>query len=198
MRYALLAGICLVMLASAAGAGGTPDTDDESLQLVFEFNGLGQFELDTYGGGMGLRYFIDDDGLAGRISLNAGYRTDEQDGDKETVSLFGGSLLIEKFLNPLSSVAPYVGIGFAYFYTSEKEPTGEGDLEVKSHIIGVPLVAGFQWWFTDALSLGGEYRWSIIRYTSDRTELGGYGIGEGESFGTGIYAASVFLSVVLQ
>jgi hypothetical protein len=198
MRYALMAGVFMLFAASAACAGGTPDTDAESLQMVFEFNGLSQFELDTYAGGLGMRYFLDDEGLATRISFNAGYSTDEKDGDKNTVSLVGGSMLLEKFLNPHASVAPFVGIGFAYFYTSDKRPTDEGELKVTSNIIEVPLVAGFQWWFTDALALGGEYRWGIIRYTSDKYELGGYGIGDGESFSTGIYAASVFLSVVLR
>jgi hypothetical protein len=198
MKYALIAVTCLLLLTSLAHAGGTPDTDEESMQLMFEFNGLGQLGLDTYGGGLGLRYFIDNDGLAGRLSLNAGYRTDEEDGDKTTRSLIGGSFIIEKFLNPQSSVSPFVGIGVAYFYSTEKEPTDEGELEVKTSTIEVPLVAGFQWWFTDALALGGEYRWGIIRYISDKYTLGGYGIGESSTFKTGIYAASVFLSVVLR
>ena len=198
MRYPLLALAGLLVAASAAAGGGTPDVDAESLQMMFEFNGLSQFELDTYAGGLGVRYFLDDDGLASRISVNAAYRTDEEDGDKQTVSLIGGSMLIEKFLNPQASVAPFVGIGFAYFYSSDKQPTSEGELKKKTNIIEVPLVAGFQWWFTQALALGGEYRWAIIRYTSDSYELGGYGIGDSEGFSTGIYAASVFLSVALK
>ena len=197
MRYALLAGTCLFLIASTAAAGGTPDTDAESMQWMFEFNGLSHLDLDTYAGGMGLRYFIDDDGLAARLSFNAGYRTDEEDGDKQTVSLIGGSIIIEKFLNPISSVAPYLGIGFGIFYSTDSKPTDEGELKVSTTTLEVPAVAGFQWWFTDALALGGEYRWAI-RYITDKYKLGEYSIGDSQDFATGMYAASVFLSVSLR
>lgn len=197
MKYALLAGTCLFILVSTVFAGGTPDTDEESLQWLFEFNGLSRLELDTYAGGLGVRYFIDDDGLAGRISLNAAYRTDEEGDDKRTISLIGGSIIIEKFLNAQSSVAPYVGIGFGFFHSGDKKPTDEGELKTSTITMEVPAVAGFQWWFTDALALGGEYRWSV-RYIKDTYELGGYSIGEHSTFKTGMYAASVFLSVNLR
>ena len=194
MRRYIFAGTCLLLMTSAALAGGVPDIDDGSQQLVFELNGLGGLGLDTYAGGFGMRVFLDDEGLAGRGSFNAAYRTDEEDGDKSTFSLIGGSIIIEKFLEPLSSVAPYVGIGMGYFYSKDKEPTDEGELAVTSSFLEVPAVAGFQWYFTDALAIGCEYRWAI-RYITDEATLGGYGIGKSTGFETGIYAASIFLTV---
>jgi hypothetical protein len=197
MRHAPLAVICLALLTSAAAAGGTPDTDEGSLQMLFEFNGLTALDLEVYAGGLGMRYFLDDEGLAFRFSVNAGYRTDEEDEDKETLSLIGGSILIEKFLEPISSVAPYGGIGFAGFYSSLKEPTEEGELKTTKYIIEVPAVAGFQWWFTEAVALGGEYRLAL-RYIRNKYFLRDQGIGDDTDFAVGIYAASVFLTVSIQ
>jgi hypothetical protein len=197
MRHGLLAVMCIALLAPAALAGGTPDTDDESLQMLFEFNGLSMMDLGVYAGGLGIRYFIDDEGLACRFSLNAGYRTDEEDGDKETLSLIGGTILIEKFLEPISSVAPYVGIGFAGFYSSLKEPSDEGELKTTRQILEVPGVGGFQWWFTDALALGGEYRLAL-RYIRTKDYLRDEQYGEGTDFKVGFYAASVFLTVAIR
>ncbi|MGD9402827.1 MAG: hypothetical protein PVF95_11225 [bacterium] len=197
MRYALLTIFCFALATSAALAGGTPDTDDESLQMLFEFNGLSSMGLDVYAGGLGLRYFIDDEGLACRFSLNAGYRTDEEDSDKHTVSLIGGSILIEKFFESVSSVAPYVGIGFAGFYHSEKWPTEEGERKTNKTFLEIPGVAGFQWWFTDALAVGGEYRLAL-RYISTKDYLRDQSISDGEEMNVGFYAASVFLTVAIK
>jgi hypothetical protein len=194
MRCALPAAACLLLAASLASAGGVPDTDDGSQQWIFEFNGLGDLGLDTYAGGFGMRLFLDDQGLAGRGSFNAAYRTDEENGDKSTFSLIGGSIIIEKFLEPVSSVSPYAGIGFGYFYSKNKQPTAEGDFEVTSNILEVPAVVGFQWYFTEAVGIGGEYRLAL-RYITEEGTLSGYGIGESTKLETGIYAASIFLTL---
>lgn len=194
MRFALQIAACLLLFASPALAGGVPDTDDGSQQWIFEFNGLGDLGLDTYAGGFGMRLFLDDEGLAGRGSFNAAYRTDEEDGDKNTFSLIGGSIIIEKFLEPISSVSPYAGIGFGYFYSKDKQPTTEGDFELTKSILEVPAVVGFQWYFTDAVGIGGEYRLAL-RYITTEGTLAGYSIGKITEFETGIYAASIFLTV---
>jgi hypothetical protein len=59
-------------------------------------------------------------------------------------------------------------------------------------------VAGFQWYFADAFSLGGEYRLAF-RYVDSKTEEedqeGSTPIFEGTSTKFGFTAASVFLSV---
>jgi opacity protein-like surface antigen len=196
MRSGSVALVCFLLLASAVMAGGSPHFNSGMRQIIFEFNGLGTMGLDTYAGGLGMRIFLNDEGMAGRGSVNAGYRTEEENSDKTTVSLIGGSLLLEKFVDPIGSVAPYLGIGAGYFYSTQKQPTTDGEAKTTRAILEVPAVAGFQWWFTDGVSLGGEYRCGI-RYTRDKYYLEGFGIGDSESFSTGFYAASVFLTILI-
>lgn len=214
MRVPLLIGLCVVLAASAAFAGGTPNTGMGAKQMVFEFSGLSVLGLSPYAGGFGFRYFYaDDTGIRG--SLNFAYGKDEEkEGDEkeeDTRTLIGATLIWEKYMAAISSVAPYMGIGIGYYYEKMDEdgwiwncgPVGEpvaGKQEWTNNILEIPLVAGFQWYFTEAISLGGEYRLSY-RYESGKKTLKPYADGVEECkrdttlSAFGFYAASVFFSV---
>ena len=205
MRVPLLIGLCVVMAASAAFAGGTPNTGMGAKQMVFEFSGLSSLGLLPYAGGFGFRYFYaDDTGIRG--SLNFAYGKDEdKSGDvsvEETHTLIGATLVWEKYMAAIASVAPYMGIGFGYYYEKWDEPgTGtltlaadETTLETTNNILQIPLVAGFQWYFTEAISLGGEYRLSY-RYETGETTLDGEKLYDTTTSMFGFSAASVFFSV---
>jgi len=204
MRVPLLIGLCVVLAASAAFAGGTPNTGMGAKQMVFEFSGLSNLGLSPYAGGFGFRYFYaDDTGIRG--SLNFAYDSDEDKvGDvtvDESMTLIGATLIWEKYMAAIASVAPYMGIGIGYYY--QKDESNDVvfrfademlKTEVTSNIIVIPLVAGFQWYFTEALSLGGEYRLSY-RYESGETSYDGEKAFESTASAFGFSAASVFFSV---
>jgi hypothetical protein len=213
MRVPLLIGLCVVLAASAAFAGGTPNTGMGAKQMVFEFSGLSYLGLSPYAGGFGFRYFYaDDTGIRG--SLNFAYGSDEaKSGDvsvEDTRTLIGATLIWEKYMAAIASVAPYMGIGIGYYY--EKEENADvvwdldalytevpGDESITNNILQIPLVAGFQWYFTEALSLGGEYRLSY-RYETGEATLVRDDDGDDVKKETtvsafGFSAASVFFSV---
>jgi outer membrane protein W len=203
MRVPLLIGLCVVLAASAALAGGTPNTGMGAKQMVFQFSGLSNLGLSPYEGGFGFRYFYADD-TAIRGTLNFAYSKDDvtpTGGTKteETYTRIGAMLVWEKYMAPIASVAPYMGIGAGYFYNKWEEPyTGsladEEKVETTANDLMVALVGGFQWYFTDAISLGGEYRLAYT-YSSGETKVAGDKVSENTSSMFGFDAASVFFSV---
>ncbi len=203
MRSGLLIALCILMLASATLAGGIPKVKDGDVQLVFEFNGLSLLSLDTYAGGVGFRYFYYDE-FAFRGSFNFAYAQEKENTTDQDTSRtwIGGTFIVEKYVIPQSSVAPYLGGGFGYYWNREWHKSGSGSsrhtISTTDKIIEVPLVAGFQWYFANAWSLGGEYRLAL-RYISSETvdedQEGGTLLAESTTTRFGFTAASVFLSV---
>ena len=203
MRSGLLIALCILVLASATWAGGIPKVKDGDMQLVFEFNGLSLLRLDTYAGGVGFRYFYYDE-FAFRGSFNFAYANEnenitEQDSSRTWI---GGTFIVEKYVIPKSSVAPYIGGGFGYYWNREWYKTGTGSARRSfsntDKIVEVPLVAGFQWYFAQAWSVGGEYRLAfgyISSETVDEDQTGGVPLAESSTTRFGFSAASVFLSV---
>ena len=205
MRSGLLIALCVLVLASTTWAGGIPRVKDGDVQLVFEFNGLGLLDLDTYAGGVGFRYFYYDE-FAFRGSFNFAYgkNKDNTNDTDSSRTWIGGTFVVEKYVTPINSVAPYIGGGFGYYWNREWHPPvtleggGKREVSTTDEIIEVPLVAGFQWYFANAFSLGGEYRLAV-RYKSSKTQredqAGSTPISEDTSTSFGFTAASVFLSV---
>ena len=203
MRSGLLIAVFILVSASAAPAGGIPKIHDGDMQLVFEFNGLSLLDLNTYAGGVGFRYFYYDE-FAFRGSFNFAYaREEDKIEDVDTSRTWiGGTFIVEKYLEPISSVAPYIGGGLGYYWNREWHPAGvldpKRDISTTENIFEVPLVAGFQWYFANAFSLGGEYRLAL-RYVSSQTkrerEEGSIILAEETSTRLGFTAVSVFLSV---
>lgn len=197
MRVPLLIGLCVVMVASAAFAGGVPNTGMGAKQMVFSFSGLSDLGLGAYEGGFGFRYFYSDDtGIRGM--LNFAYGKDEiKVGDtteEETFTDIGAALVWEKYMAAIASVAPYMGIGVGYMYSKEEWPDAGATWEWTGNEIFIPLVAGFQWYFTEAISLGGEYRLSYA-YTSGEYKEDGTKVSETTMSAFGFSAASVFFAV---
>lgn len=115
---------------------------------------------------------------------------------------FGVSLIYEKYLPPIHSIAPYLGAGVGFThasmdYTEPEDGSEEWKEEISGNIIHVMGVLGFQWYFTDGMSLGGEYRPGFHYQTGEvtttygeletKTETSGYALNH--------RAASVFLGV---
>jgi hypothetical protein len=189
-------------------------------QLVFLFSGLSRMSLKPYfhpggfpdecfyesgyddcecwpcGGGLGFRYFVND-GRAVRIGVNIAIGSWEvKDAWEESCTEFGLSLIYEKYLPHIHSVAPYLGAGVGFTYAKDNWKHADGDYEYEwtSTIFSVIGVAGFQWYFTDGMSLGGEYRPGFHYETGEETE-DGETLGEISGYALNHRAASVFLGV---
>jgi opacity protein-like surface antigen len=166
--------------------------DDES--------GCDVIENSPCAGGLGFRYFMKDD-RAVRLGVNVGVGSitfkDPQEDTEMTWECreFGGSLLYEKYMPAIHGIAPYVGAGAGYTY-SKAEVDSDGDVldQVTSNAFDVLGAIGFQWYFTEGMSLGGEYRTSFT-YETGKEEEGGESIGEWHGYTFHHRAASLFLGV---
>jgi hypothetical protein len=214
----VIAILLVCVIAGLAYAGGTPMTAKGDKQLVFLFSGLSKMQLMPYfhpqgipeacfddsdyscdcwpcGGGLGFRYFINDD-RAIRIGVNVGIgKWEVKDSWDETCNEFGLSLIYEKYLAQIHSVAPYLGVGLGFDYYKDTWTQKEGDYkeEWTGNIFSVEGVAGFQWYFTDGLSLGGEYRPAFQNQTGKMT-AGGETTEETSGYALNHRTGSVFLA----
>jgi hypothetical protein len=152
---------------------------------------------DPCGGGIGFRYFINDD-RAVRAGVNIAYGSvkDELADEDGSCLEFGASVIYERYLPVIHSVAPYLGGGLRFSYASA-EATYEGTtiMEGTGTFIDVMGVAGFQWYFTDALSLGGEYRGMLSYETVETKEWDGDSLEKSGDLGATRFhwkAASIF------
>ncbi|MGD8628409.1 MAG: outer membrane beta-barrel protein [bacterium] len=196
----VIAVLALCIFAGSVYAGGEPMLSKGDRQLVFRFEGLSYLGLRSYfpspggiceddyciddcytcGGGFGIRYFIND-GRAVRFGVNIAYGADTWadeygDGhDKEVSCLgFGFDVMYEKYFPTIHSIAPYMGVGLGYMYNSQELKGSESCDAYKRTFNGnsfdVMGALGFQWYFTQGMSLGGEYRVAYM-YQSGKCEI---------------------------
>jgi len=153
--------------------------------------------------GAGFRYFFTNE-IAVGIGLNFGTGTSEREfanGDKEELSInsFGVAIDANYHFKPLYSVSPYVGINVNFGSVSSTfDETTDGTtttFETSGTGLGAGLNFGFDWYFTEGLSLGGKYTLGFKSLSKPETKSGNVTV-EGASSDTfGIGSASVILNV---
>jgi hypothetical protein len=170
-----------------------------------EYSGLGG---SPYRGGIALRYFTSST-FAVRPCFWIGYDGPTVSMDMEGVedgklsdTEWGLGLYVEKYLTPIQSAAPYVGLGVLYNAGSLKyDGPGmffgyEGDIAPtwKSSEFHISGIGGFNWFFSKWIGLGGEVEVGYIRFSIDeelpetpKTEY------SGNTFG--FLGANMFLSI---
>jgi opacity protein-like surface antigen len=169
MLTGIAIGVAVCMLAATVLAGGEPTTGIGTKQLVFQFNGLSALGLSSYNGaGIGFRYFFAE-GMAIRPGVNLDYSKETHKApastlkDAETkMTHVALSVVLEKYLPTIKSVAPYIGIGAGVGYSKDdvipsQLKAGKDETVETGTSFDLMAVAGFQWYFTDNISLGGEY-----------------------------------------
>lgn len=219
MRLAIPIIAALLLFAGLAQAAEVP-TDKGDKAMVFMFHGLDDLGLGAYGGGLGMRYyFADHMAIRGAVILDMYSETcepssmdDPDDPDYEYSSTdIGIELVFEKHLEGCgSSVSPYIGVGGSWASVSTEEKNFYADYygywvdseKFDGTSFGIFGVVGFEWAFTDCMTLGGEYMlgWNS---TSGETEvdfhedepIDDWKSGECSYTMTGFGTASVFLSV---
>ena len=206
--------VLAVMLVGMTAQAGEVMTSKGDKAMVFMFNGLDDLSLGGYGGqyGIGMRYYIAD-GTAIRAGLEFGKKSETWESDsegwadyEENYTVYGLNAVYERHMEgPCSSVSPYWGVGAGFAMDSDEEVRATGPdggtstTTDKTTAFAGFGVLGFEWGFSNCMTLGGEYQagfwiWSgETEYDAidDRTETRDKFNGSCMGFGT----ASVYLSV---
>jgi outer membrane protein len=208
-RYLSIA--CLLMLVASSVAGAATKGSNE---LLFGFNGLSNLNASTFDGGIGVRHYVSDN-MAYRPSVTLGFGSSKTDGvggftdHKFTNNNIGVTLAMEKHTGDSKTLSPYMGLGVGFSTFSDKQEythaaapaTGTALSQTISGMsYNVFGLAGFQWFFTENISLGGEYQLGL-NGSSDKTENETQGAAtttfKGSGFNLGLGTAQLSLSVAL-
>jgi len=199
MKLFIFMVLAVMLMGMTAQAGEVPTSKGDKA-MVFMFHGLDDLSLHGYGGdyGIGLRYYIaDGTAIRGGIVLGTGSVTDEQDDMEYSGSSYGLEVIYERHMEgPCASVSPFWGLGgqFSSFSEEEKDNVSDDEYKISGTGFGVFGVAGFEWGFTDCMTLGGEYRLGFLSESGEE-EYNGDSADLYSSNFTGFGAASVYLSV---
>ena len=186
-----------LMISGIAMAAEVP-TDAGDKAMIFMFQGLDDLHFGGYTDyGFGMRYYIaDNTALRGGIIFGMDSWNDEIFDEEGSVKSYGIEAVYEKHLEgPCASVAPYWGLG-GHFMSMTDEYTDAIDDEyiTSGSGFGVFGTLGFEWGWTDCITLGGEYRLGFdsmsmeFEYNGDSTDVG-------DMSSSGFGAASVYMSV---
>jgi hypothetical protein len=180
----LAACALLVVLSTATYAQDKDDiirpiTKGGSAAMMFTLSGIGTFGISgPVVGGVGMKYFLSDD-MALRVLIGLSNSTNGADSiapGKVAATDIGVGAGIEMHFRPLYSTSPYVG-GQITFNSSSKTttnwdtPVTKKDVDVKESgtTLGVGVFAGFDWFFTRGIALGGEMNLGFSTSSSSTT-----------------------------
>lgn len=157
--------------------------------------------VDLYGAGF--RYFVTNQ-IAVGLGLSFGTSSSTQEfpnGNKNDLSTtsFGVSLDGNYHLKALYSVSPYVGINLNFgTYSSTLEQTVNNvtdKTEYSGTGFGAGVNFGFDWYFTEGLSLGGKYTLGFQSLGKPDQKQGNVTVEGSSRSSFGIGSASVILNV---
>jgi hypothetical protein len=171
---------CTSQAQDAAKDVNKPLTQKGSAAMLFELAGIGTFgfsgpAVGPFGSAVGMKYFISDD-MA--LFILAGLNTKSGDttqpstvSAKPSMTTFGIGAGIQAHFRPLYSTSPYVG-GEVSFGSSSSDNGGSGAADRKNtaSVFGVAAIAGFDWFFTPGLCLGGELSLGFSSTSASSTE----------------------------
>ncbi len=185
-----------------------PSTKSGSAAWIFSFGGLanlGMTGVPIADGvvGAGMKYYLSDD-LALRAILGLS-TTSSGDADltksptgKNSSFGFGIGVGIEMHTRAVYSISPYFGaqLNFATSSSTNSSTTAGTTTETKtsSSGLGIGVMAGFDYYFTHAIAVGGEYTLGFGTNSSSRT-AGGTTTDAPSSSNIGIANGSVHLIV---
>lgn len=175
----LVIGLANVSFAQDEANMARPNTKAGSAAWVFEFGGLSTLGInsiylagfDIQGNetsthlssnvyGAGWKYYISDD-MAIRAIL--GFNTSssgnaDSTGGKNSRTAFGIQAGIEMHTHAVYSTSPYFGAAITYALASvDQNVTALGEDKTSASTFGIAVLAGFDWYFTRGIAVGGEY-----------------------------------------
>ena len=157
--------------------------------------------MDLYGAGF--QYFFTNE-IAVGFGLNFGTGSSTREyanGDKDETSAtsFGVSVDGNYHLKSLYSVSPYFGVNLNFgSYSSTIEETVDNvtdKTEYSGSGFGAGINFGFDWYFTEGLSLGGKYTLGFRSLSKPEQKTGNVTVEGTSSSSFGIGTASVILNV---
>ncbi len=160
-------GVARTSLAQDADNIIHPITKQGSMAMIFELAGIGTFGFSGPGilglntPAVGGKYFISDDMalfvLAGLNTSSGSDSTPSTTSAKQSLTQFGIAAGFQMHCRPLYSTSPYWGAMVSFSSTSYDDgASGDADEKSSGTTFGVAAIAGFDWFFTRGLSLGGE------------------------------------------
>jgi hypothetical protein len=196
MRLITCVAIAFMLFAVSAQAAEVPMSAGDKA-MVFMFHGLDDLGLSGYGHdyGFGMRYYMSD-GMALRGGVVFGMNTWTDESGEEDFETTENSMGVEAIYEmhmegPCASVSPFLGVGGSWMSYSWEN---DNDDKYEDSMFGIFGVAGFEWGFTDCMTLGGEYRLGFSSGSYEETTAGQVDE-EGSASMVGFDTASVFLSV---
>jgi len=157
----LLAVLCLATFAFAGDA--TPKSKAGDKAWLFSFNGLSTLGAGSYGGGVGAKYYFQDDmALRFGLGFNYGGSTVKGTGGNPDVKSSNTSFSLMPALTytfaSAGSVSSYVGGQVGLSMTSNTSgDDGTNKVVTSTTSFGIGALAGFEWFCYDGISLGAEY-----------------------------------------
>jgi len=176
-----------------------PITKSGSAAWMFTISGLGPFGMSgldfaefqvpqsgetpakfiVFGAG-GKWYFVDNMALRAMLGFTTSTDGDtdptKSPGGKTTTTIFGIAAGIEMHTHPVYSSSPYFGaqISFASGGSDNQITTSGTTTETKSSgtAFGIGVLAGFDWYFTNAIAVGGEYMLGFNTTSLSSTDAG--------------------------
>jgi opacity protein-like surface antigen len=215
MKLFTFAVVAVMLLGTIATAAEVPTSEGDKA-MVFMFSGMDELGLGGYGGyyGIGMRYYIADmTAIRGGLEFGKWSRVDESDmpdyADSENnYTVYGLNAVYEKHMEgPCASVSPYWGIGAAFAMETDEyiEPAGSGGDTYTETDKGTGFagfgVLGFEWAFSNCMTLGGEYQLGFWSWSGETEYDSSSGEGRTETCCKytqsymGFDTASVYLSV---
>lgn len=183
----IVAGITSTSFAQDDANIPHPNTKAGSAAWLFTLNGLGNFGLGGFTLGTtsnpvvaaGWKWYFSDD-LALRallgFSTNSSGDDSKSGGSKTTSTGYGIGVGVEMHTHAVYSTSPYFGaqLTFAGGGTTTSANVGGTTSESKSSgtTLGLGVLAGFDWYFTRGLAIGGEYMLGFNTTSSSTTSAG--------------------------
>lgn len=188
--FCLLVGFVTVSYAQEDATMARPNTKSGSAAWMFTISGLAPFGMDgfdlaafdltgdtenplneTVFGAGGKWFFSDDMALRALFGFSTDNRGDadptKDPSGKTTTTLYGIAVAVELHTHPVYSTSPYIGgqISFAGASVDNQKTVSGTTVEVKGSgsAFSIGVLAGFDWYFTHGIAVGGEY---LLGFTS--------------------------------
>lgn len=156
-----------------------PLTAQGSAAFIFDLAGIGTFgfggpSIGPLSSGVGMKYYISDDlalrVLAGLSTTSGNSANPDSASAKPSTTNFGIGVGVEKHFRPLYSTSPYVGAQISFGDASDDNgQSGNAEVKHSSSSFNVGVLAGFDWFMTQGMALGGEMNLGFTSTSSSTT-----------------------------
>jgi len=166
MKKAILVVMALLLVVGLAFAQDTqPKTKAGNFGWLFTLGGLSNLGAGNYMGGVGAKYYLQDDlALRGGISFGT---TSVPNADQNPSS-YGLNVGIVYNWAQAGAVVGYVGAQGQYLSSKPYMAQGEGTTDANT-TFGLGAVSGFEWFPYNQISFAGEYQ---LMFTSTKVGSG--------------------------